>query len=187
MSSREPPRPWNMTIAGQPPAGGVPLGRKSVAASGRPSSAVIFRSWRPNALADPAATSATRRRARSAGRSAAGRRTSGKGRGTVTGWCRTEVVVASTLPRRGPAADRRVRLRRGRADRAARVPRHAAARGLRLPRRRRAAALRAAAARRDPPLRPRDRPVTSSARTSSSSSSRATRRRRPRSRISSLR
>ena len=67
--------------------------------------------------------------------------------------------------RHGHAADRGVRLGRGRAHRPARVPRHDAARGFRLSRRPRAPPVRPAAARRGARVRARDRPLPRERRT----------------------
>ena len=142
---RLPPSPCRKTIAGQPPAGGVPSGTYSVAAIETPSSIGMERSCL--AAVDPVASPATRT---SAARAPQDRPSPRGGRVPRTG-------ATPRIPAHGLPPDRRVRLGHGRADRPARVPRDDAARGLRLPRRRRAAALRAAAAGRDPPLRARDR------------------------------
>ena len=148
MSSREPPSPWKSTSAGQPPAGGVPSGsaerrgeRRAVRRSSRSCPGVANDAGRVAEWSRRSATTTTSERGQAAHEPERRR----------TGWRRYD------HPRDGRAADRRLRLGRGRPDRPARVSRDDAARGRRLPRRQRAAAVRAAAARRDPPLRARDR------------------------------
>ncbi len=65
-SCRLPPSPWNIMIAGQPPAGGVPSGSKSPQASFAPSEAVIVTSWGAAAAdTDPPSASAARSEASS--------------------------------------------------------------------------------------------------------------------------
>ena len=154
MSAYDWPSPWKRMTPGQPPAGAVPFGMPSTHASSFPSEAAIV-NWE---LQPPAAEAGRAYAAAPAHTSAAATIE----RATLTR--PTEPTLARIYDeRRGLAAHRRLRLRRGRPDRPPRVPRDDAERGLRLPRRPRAPAVRAAAAGGDPPLRPRDRRLSRAA------------------------
>src|SRR5215210_5965431 len=136
--------------AGHPPAGGVPLGRYSVAASATPSSIGSgTSSWEAHVW-----HTAERGVAWAGAPPSVRQRIAVRRRNVVR---KPEPEYSNRLRfynrAHGLAADRGLRLRRGRIDSPARVPRDDAARGFPVPRRPRPAAVRPAAAGGAPALR----------------------------------